>query len=68
MTFLEVDNLTKRYGADVLALQRVSFSIARGEWVSAMGPSGSGKSTLLKHLIGLYSPMQGDVLISGESL
>jgi len=66
--FIEVDNLTKRYGEDVLALQHVSFGIERGEWVAAMGPSGSGKSTLLNILGCLDTPSDGRVLVGGEEL
>jgi putative ABC transport system ATP-binding protein len=66
--FVEVHNLSKRYGADVLALQHVSFAVERGEWVAAMGPSGSGKSTLLNVLGCLDTPTDGHVLIGGEEL
>lgn len=68
MTFLEADNLVKRYGADVLALQHVSFTIARGEWVSAMGPSGSGKSTLLNILGCLDTPDEGRIAVDGQDI
>jgi putative ABC transport system ATP-binding protein len=68
VTFIEVENLVKRYGADVLALQRVSFNIARGEWVSAMGPSGSGKSTLLNILGCLDTPDEGRVVVGGREI
>jgi putative ABC transport system ATP-binding protein len=66
--FIEVDNLSKSYGADVLALQHVSFAIERGEWVAAMGPSGSGKSTLLNVLGCLDTPSHGRVRVGGEEL
>jgi len=66
--FIEVDSLTKRYGAAVLALQRVSFSIAQGEWVAAMGPSGSGKSTLLNILGCLDTADEGRVVVGGQDL
>ena len=51
-----------------VVLKRINFEVRRGEVFAILGASGSGKSTLLKHLIGLYQPMCGEVLISGESL
>jgi len=60
-------DLTIGYGERVV-LERINFEVNRGEVFAILGASGSGKSTLLKHLIGLYTPMHGDVLISGESL
>lgn len=64
---IEVRDLTVGYG-DRLVLERVNFQVRRGEVFAILGASGSGKSTLLKHLIGLYEPITGDVLISGMSL
>src|SRR5215472_3422647 len=64
---IQVRDLTIGYGEN-LVLQRLNFDVRRGEVFAILGASGSGKSTLLKHLIGLYQPIQGDVLISGESL
>ena len=64
---LELDTVTKTYGADppVAALQGVSFVIREGELVGIVGPSGSGKSTLL-HLMGtLERPSTGRVAITG---
>jgi phospholipid/cholesterol/gamma-HCH transport system ATP-binding protein len=55
------------YGTRVL-LNDASFEIHRGEIVVILGGSGSGKSSLMKHLIGLYPPMAGDILIDGTSL
>jgi len=66
-TMIEVRNLTVGYG-DRLVLERINFQVRRGEVFAILGASGSGKSTLLKHLIGLYEPIAGDVLISGASL
>ena len=64
---IEARDLTIGYG-DRLILEQINFQVHRGEVFAILGASGAGKSTLLKHLIGLYEPKQGDVLISGESL
>ena len=64
---IEVRDLTVGYG-DRVVLDRVNFQARRGEVFAILGASGSGKSTLLKHLIGLYQPLAGDVLIAGASL
>ena len=64
---IEVRDLTVGYG-DRVVLDRVNFQVRRGEVFAILGASGSGKSTLLKHLIGLYQPLAGDVLIAGASL
>ena len=57
MEILRVENLTKIYGKSenqVLALDHVSFSVEKGEFIAIIGPSGSGKSTLL-HILGRLS-------------
>ena len=64
---IEVRDLTMGYG-NRLVLEGINFEVQRGEVFAILGVSGSGKSTLLKHLIGLYQPMRGDVLISGASI
>ena len=64
MVLLSTENLSKKYGkgeAEIIALDRVSISIEKGEFVSVMGASGSGKSTLLNLLGGLDDPTQGRV-------
>src|SRR6516165_353888 len=66
-SLVEVRDLTIGYG-DRVVLERINFDVRRGEVFAILGASGSGKSTLLKHLIGLYQPITGDVLISGASL
>jgi phospholipid/cholesterol/gamma-HCH transport system ATP-binding protein len=60
-------NLVIGYAGKVV-LNRINFEVRRGEVFAILGTSGSGKSTLLKHLMGLYRPISGDVLISGENL
>jgi len=64
---VRVENLTAGYGHDVL-LDRVSFTINRGEVFVILGGSGCGKSTLLKHMIGLYQPFSGKVIIDGDDI
>ena len=71
MTLLSTENLSKKYGeneAVVTALDQVSFSVEKGEFVSVMGASGSGKSTLLNLLGGLDYPTEGKVLYHGNNL
>ena len=64
---IEVRELTAAYGDSVI-LERVSFEVARGEIFVILGGSGCGKSTLMKHLIGLYPPAAGAILIDGGDL
>lgn len=66
MNILEVRNLTKIYGkqqTEVLALDNISFSVKKGEFIAIVGPSGSGKSTLM-HILGCVDdPTHGQVII-----
>ena len=66
-SLIEVRDLTIGYG-DRLVLEGINFDVRRGEVFAILGVSGSGKSTLLKHMIGLYQPIRGDVVISGASI
>jgi putative ABC transport system ATP-binding protein len=71
MNILEVKNLSKIYGKGetaVKALDDVSFSIKKGEFVCIIGPSGSGKSTLLHLLGGVDRPTSGNVLIDNTDI
>lgn len=66
MKILEINNLCKTYGTGntaVKALDNVSFSVEKGEFVAIIGPSGSGKSTLLHILGGVDTPTSGSVII-----
>ena len=53
---------------DRAILEHVSFDVHEGEVFVILGGSGSGKSTLLKHMIGLYPPISGHVLIQGRDI
>lgn len=71
MAVLEVKNLTKKYGEDeseVMALNQVSFSVEKGEFVTIIGSSGSGKSTLMNLIGGIDYPTSGSVLIDGKDI
>jgi phospholipid/cholesterol/gamma-HCH transport system ATP-binding protein len=64
---ISVQNLTVGYSGKVI-LQHINFEVRRGEVFAILGKTGSGKSTLLKHLIGLYTPMEGEMLFEGTNL
>jgi len=64
---IEVKDLTAAYGDETI-MQNISFQVKRGEVFVILGGSGSGKSTILKHMIGLYHPVKGTILIDGENL
>lgn len=71
MEILKVKNLCKTYGKGntlVKALDNVSFSVEKGEFVAIVGSSGSGKSTLLHLLGGVDHPTSGEIIIDGENV
>lgn len=71
MEILKVENLTKTYGkgsTKVVALDNISFSIEKGEFVAIVGASGSGKSTLLHLIGGVDRPDSGKVFIDGTDI
>jgi ABC-type Fe3+/spermidine/putrescine transport system ATPase subunit len=67
MAYLELDRLTKRFGA-AAAVDGVSLAIAQGEILALLGPSGSGKTTTLRLLAGFEAPDAGRVLVDGADL
>lgn len=71
MEILRVENLSKVYGTKenkVVALDNVSFSVNKGEFVAIVGHSGSGKSTLLHLIGGVDRPTKGKVIIEGNDI
>lgn len=71
MEILKVENLCKTYGSgenEVHALDNVSFSVEKGEFIAIIGPSGSGKSTLLHILGGVDKPTSGNVFMDGNDV
>ncbi len=62
---LQVDGVSVRFGA-LLALNRVSLEIARGEICAIIGPNGAGKTTLLNAISGFYHPYEGRILFEGK--
>lgn len=71
MEILKVENLIKKYGKgenEVIAINDVSLSVEKGEFVAIMGSSGSGKSTLLHLIGGVDRPTSGKVYIEGKDI
>ena len=64
---IRVENFTAAYNGQVV-LDRLNFEVYAGEVFAILGGSGCGKSTLLKHMIGLYKPAGGRILIDGEDI
>ena len=69
---LQVRNLSHTYSTGTpfehIALQDVSFSVERGEFIGVIGHTGSGKSTLMQHLNGLLKPTSGEILLDGKDI
>lgn len=71
MDILKIENLSKIYGEgenQVKALDNVSFTVPKGQFVAIIGPSGSGKSTLLHILGGVDRPTSGKVYLGGQDV
>lgn len=67
MTMLEVKELTRTFQKKV-SVDRISFTVSRGECLAIVGPSGAGKTTLLRMIAGLETPSSGDILLNGASM
>ena len=71
MEFLKLKDLCKIYGegeSQVTALDHVSLTIERGEFIAMIGSSGSGKSTLLHAIAGVDAPTSGKVFLNGQDV
>ena len=71
MDILEVNDLTKKYGmgdGEVVAVDHISFSVEKGEFVAITGASGSGKSTLMNMIGGIDAPTSGEVTVDGRCI
>lgn len=65
---IQFHNVFLAYQKDATALQNVSFSVAKGEFVFLTGPSGAGKTSLLRLIYGALTPSRGQVLIDGQNV
>ncbi len=67
-TRIAVENLVVRYSREVVAVDGVSFTVAKGEHVTLLGPSGCGKTTTLRTIAGLETPSSGSIHIDGRTM
>ena len=67
MSYLVLNNLTKRYGSAV-AVENLTLSIKKGEFVSLLGPSGCGKTTTLQMIAGFVEPTGGSIVLDGKDI
>jgi len=71
MEVLKVLNIEQKYQAangEITAIQDISFTANKGEFVSIVGPSGCGKSTLLSIISGILKPTNGEVFVNGDRI
>lgn len=65
---IELKNITKRFGAKVVANKNVNLTVNRGEILSILGENGSGKTTLMNMISGIYFPDEGQIFVDGEEV
>ncbi len=68
MSYIEFNNITKKYENDVTVLKNININIKKGEFVTLLGPSGCGKTTLLRMLAGLESVSKGTIMLDYEDI
>ncbi len=66
MNALELRNVTKRFGEQVIANKNVSLSVRSGEILAVLGENGSGKTTLMNMIAGIYHPDEGEIFVNGQ--
>jgi len=67
MSYLQIRNVWKTYGENVI-LEKLNFTVEKGEFCTLIGPSGCGKSTFLRMLLGQNTPSRGKILLEGNEL
>ena len=67
MALIEIEGLTKRFGA-VMAVDDLSLAVDAGEFLTLLGPSGCGKTTVLRTIAGLEFPDAGEIRIGGKTV
>ena len=65
---IELRNVTKRFGSEVIANDHVNLTLRQGEILSILGENGSGKTTLMNMLSGIYFPDEGHILVNGQEV
>src|SRR5829696_9356737 len=68
VSVIRLDNVSKVYKGEVVAVRDASFEVAKGEFVFLVGPSGSGKSTLLRLMNRQENPERGSIWVAGKSI
>ncbi|NBS28782.1 MAG: ATP-binding cassette domain-containing protein, partial [Actinobacteria bacterium] len=65
---IRLDNVTKKYGSEIVAVRDATFDVAKGDFVFLVGPSGSGKSTILRLINRQEVADRGDVWVAGRNV